>query len=170
MAALMTVITAAASTYVAYSTYQNQQIEEGSKASQKMDQYVRRITLFASDTAPKWTLTNRNLDTVDSVEIIYWIAATEEGAKGGLYVKSLGIMPPCTVWTMDYKPWPKNTKLYGITAAFDTADGSWSTGASGNVDNGLQKFARSGGWMGGEGLIKIDDGLHPTAKKAEFCA
>lgn len=165
----MTVITAAASTYVAYSTYQNQQNEETSKASLKTEQYARRITLLSNDGDPEWTLTNRNLDTVDQVQIAYRVSAKEKGAKGGFYLKWLGVMPPCTVWTMNYKPWPKNTKLDGISASFDTADGHWSTTAYGNVDNGLRRFARSGGWLENSGVVDLNDATPPTAKKADFC-
>ncbi|MER5945279.1 hypothetical protein ABT127_04390 [Streptomyces sp. NPDC001904] len=176
LAALLGLITAVGSTYVAVATYEDQREAaaitrkdqrkaEEKKDAEKIDRYVRRVTLLTDE--GRWTIANRNLDIVQDVTIEYVVVLEKMNPPEiRHYSKALGVMPPCTVWSQTVQP-PKGGQLDYIAARF-IADGKfWRTALGGVYRAGEQQFV-SGPLLPLESVYPGDRSL-PAARKASFC-
>ncbi|MFF3380166.1 hypothetical protein ACFYXF_45320 [Streptomyces sp. NPDC002680] len=150
-------------------TYRDQQSASEKEEKDKIEDFVRRVTLTVNDT--KWILVNRNVDILEDVRLsVYrqaWPRDGEDELAGDDYLEFLGVMPPCSSWAADEADAAPlgNHRVYftvTIVVSFISPDGkNWSS-------RGSQLFEKVP--LGSdESLYPFLGAKPPALGKASFC-
>ena len=115
VAAFLTLITAAASTYVAVATYHDQQRKDAQERRDAQEAFAKSVDLW--ETSGRVYLENRNIAVARRVQIAV-VAYTRLGGHGYLHTKreifkiadvstihivdEIGDLPPCSRYTLDF--------------------------------------------------------------------
>ncbi|MEU9899667.1 hypothetical protein ACIBCS_42235 [Streptomyces phaeochromogenes] len=176
IAAVLTLITAAASTYVAVATYQDQRTASEEEEKKEIRDFVRRVTLKVESTddhAPgwdKWTIVNRNLEVLEDVRLFSGITRNTTKAPMEISSAILGSMPPCSTWTVEWGTSigeAKDDSTLFAQARFTSPDGEdWYASGSG----GSELFHDEWPGMAAITPSSLSEQIEkPILGKAQFC-